>query len=77
MAPLQSPRLLADAQRAADVALLDQVIAGTLPDLLEPELADQLEAVFNRYPEDAAMLVKWEEALAAYEQAALKATESL
>lgn len=47
MAPLQSHRLLADAQRAADVALLDQVITGTHPDLLEPELAGQIEAAFH------------------------------
>lgn len=69
--------LAADPQRAADEALLAQVIAGTHPDILEPDLVEQIEAVFNRYPDDAAMQAKVDEAIVAYERAALKAAEGI
>lgn len=67
----------ANVQHAADAMLLDQVIAGTHAELLEPGLAVQIEAAFHRHHGDAAMAAKVDLAIQAYERAALEAAEGI
>jgi len=62
---------------AADLALMSRIAAGEHPDMLEPELADQIEAVALRYPDDAVMQTAVEKAIKAYADAAMAATEGL
>ena len=64
----------ADAARAADLALLSMVAAGTHPNMLEPELADEIEAVLTRWPDDAAMQAEGEKAINAYSNGLMSAT---
>lgn len=62
---------------AADKALLQSVIDGTAPDMLSPELADQLEAAFLRHEGDAEVAGMFELAVNAYQAAMMTATASL
>jgi hypothetical protein len=52
-APAPTPEPAADNARAEAMALLEQVAAGTHPDMLEPELADKIEDALMKYPDDA------------------------
>lgn len=60
--------------RSADLAMLTQVSSGTHPDMLEPELADQIEAALARYPDDAEIAAAVERAIIAYSNGLLAAT---
>lgn len=61
-------------QRATDLELLSKVSAGTHPDMLEPELADQIEAALSRHPNDAEVAAAAELAIIAYSNGLLAAT---
>lgn len=61
-------------QKDADRALLQSVIDGTVPDILAPELADQLEAAYARNASDAEIADLFARAVAAYQSAMLAAT---
>lgn len=65
------------AQKEADRALFQSVIDGTVPDIFSPELADALEAAFNRSQGDADMVNLFELAVGAYQNAMLAATSNL
>ena len=67
----------ADPQKDADRALFQSVIDGTVPDILAPDLADTLEAAFNRNQDDPALVTLFEQAVAAYQNAMLAATANL
>lgn len=64
-------------QKAADRTLFQSVIDGTVDDMLAPELADQLEAAYNRHSNDQEMLGLFEQAVNAYQDAMLTATAGL
>lgn len=66
-----------DAQKEADRALCQSVIDGTVADILSPDLADALEAAFNRSQGDADMVNLFELAVGAYQNAMLAATSNL
>lgn len=66
-----------DPQKDADRALFQSVIDGTVPDILAPDLADSLEAAFNRNQGDPEMVSLFEQAVAAYQNAMLAATANL
>ena len=63
-----------DAQREADMALLRQVEAGTHPQMLEPELIDQIEAAVGRYADDAELQALAERAFTVLSSGLLAAT---
>lgn len=65
------------AQVGADKALFQSVIDGTAPNMLEPALADELEAAFLRHEGDAEVAGLFEQAVNAYQTAMLTATASL
>ncbi|KAB0579194.1 hypothetical protein F7Q92_15210 [Ideonella dechloratans] len=67
----------ADPQKAADRALFQSVIDGTVADILAPELADDLEAAYTRNQSDAELAALFEQAVAAYQAAMMAATSSL
>ncbi len=67
----------ADPQKDADRALFQSVIDGTVPDILAPDLADTLEAAFNRNQDDPALVTLFEQAVATYQNAMLAATANL
>lgn len=60
--------------RAADMALLEQIAAGTHPRMLEPELADEIEAVLARHPDDAEVAAAVDRAVNAYANGLIEAT---
>lgn len=60
--------------KAADRELFQSVIDGTNPDILEPELASQIEAAFTRNSADVEMVSLFSQAVNAYTQAMLNAT---
>ncbi|GAB4059174.1 hypothetical protein [Uliginosibacterium sediminicola] len=62
---------------AVDRALFQSVIDGTVPDMLAPELADQLEAAYARIAGDAELESLFERAVNAYTSSAMKSTDSL
>lgn len=64
----------ADQQTADDMALLRTIANGLHPDMLEPELADQIEAAMLRHPDDAAMQELGERAILAFSNGAVAAT---
>ncbi len=64
-------------QKEVDRALFQSVIDGTVPDILAPDLADTLEAAFNRNQGDPALVTLFEQAVAAYQNAMLAATANL
>lgn len=65
----------ADTLRAADLALLTSVAAGTHPQMLEPELAEMLEELLTRRADDAEIQALGERAIVAYSNGAVAATE--
>lgn len=64
----------AQPRRVADMAELAKVIEGTHTLMLKPEMADLIEAIMVRYPDDAAVQAEVERAVNAYMQAMLAAT---
>lgn len=66
-----------DGQRDADRALFQSVIDGTAADMLAPELADQLEAAYNRSAADPELLALFEQAVTAYQAAMMASTTNL
>lgn len=64
-------------QKMVDRALFQSVIDGTVPDILAPDLADSLEAAFNRNQGDPDMVNLFELAVGAYQNAMLAATANL
>ena len=66
-APMPTPQQ--DPAKAADTALYQSVIDGTVADILAPELADELEAAYNRHAGDAEMDAMFEQAVNAYQSA--------
>lgn len=71
------PPVVTDTKRADGMALLTQVSAGTHPDMLEPELAEQIEAVMLAYPDDAELQALAERAINAYSDGLMAATKNL
>ena len=68
-APNPTPTPQQDPARAADTALYQSVIDGTVADILSPELADELEAAYNRHAGDPEMDAMFERAVNAYQSA--------
>ncbi|MGL5224877.1 MAG: hypothetical protein ACRC8Q_06045, partial [Aeromonas sp.] len=67
-----------DIEKAAkDATFLQSVIDGTVPDMLSPELADDIAAVLEHHAEDPAMEALLEGAVTAYQTAMLNATADL
>lgn len=64
----------ASQQRADDLAMLAQVGAGVHPQMLEPELAELIEAALTRWPGDAEVEAAAERAVNAYSNGLLQAT---
>lgn len=69
--PQESPAL------AEDREFLESILNNTVPDILAPELGDQIGAVYERNAEDAEMLSLIEQAVMAYQRAMEQATASL
>lgn len=65
------------AEKIADRALFQSVIDGTAPDMLAPELADQLEAAYVRHEADPELMALFERAVDAYQAAMMAATANL
>lgn len=72
--PEPAPTGMEDGQRAADMALLEQIAAGTHPRMLEPELADEIEAALARHPDDAEVAAAVDRAVNAYANGLIAAT---
>lgn len=64
-------------QKGVDRALFQSVIDGTVADILAPDLADLLEAAFNRNQGDPGLVTLFEQAVGAYQNAMLAATANL
>jgi len=64
-------------QMTADKALFQSVIDGSAPDLIEPDLADKLEAAYNRHIGNTDMEAMFEMAVNAYGEASLAASADL
>ena len=62
--------------RADDEALLTQIAEGKHPDMLEPELADLIEAALERHPNDPALQDLGMRAIDAYSNGLMAATGS-
>lgn len=75
--PVSSSATQEDQQKQADQALFQSVIDGTVPDILAPELADDLEAAYTRNQGDAELAALFEQAVSAYQAAMMAATSSL
>lgn len=64
-------------EKAADRALFQSVVDGTAPNMLDADLADQLEAAYYRHESDAEMTALFEKAVDAYQAAMMAATATL
>lgn len=62
---------------AADRSLFQSVIDGTAPNILAPELADELEIAYLRNQSDPELTALFEQAVIAYQAAMMAATSSL
>lgn len=71
------PAQAEDPIKTADRALFQSVIDGTVPDILAPDLADQLEAAYMRQQGDPELVALFEHAVGAYQDAMLSATSQL
>lgn len=60
-----------------DRRFLESILSNTVPDILAPELGDQIGEVYERNAEDAEMLSLIEQAVMAYQRAMEQATASL
>lgn len=69
-----APTPAADTARAADLALLSLVASGKHPNMLEPELADEIESALTRHPDDKAIQDLGERAIVAYSNGLMAAT---
>jgi hypothetical protein len=67
---------IAQGERAADIALLKQIADGRHPQMLDPELADQIEAALARHPGDAEIAAAVDAAVNAYSNGLMAATGS-
>lgn len=74
--PPQAP-VQESSSQAADRTFLESILNNTLPDILAPELGDQIGEVFERNSEDEQMLSLIEQAVMAYQRAMEQATASL
>jgi hypothetical protein len=73
--PLPQPQPApANAPRAAALALLTEVASGKHAQMLEPELADQIEAALMQFPDDGEVQAAGEQAIVAYSNGLLAAT---
>lgn len=63
--------------RPSDLAFLSEIIAGTVDDILSPELGDEMAAIFERNVDDAEIESLLEQAIAAYQKAMEQATAAL
>jgi len=63
--------------RSSDLAFLSEIIAGTVDDILSPELGDEMAAIFERNVDDAEIESLLEQAIAAYQKAMEQATAAL
>lgn len=63
--------------KAVDRALFQSVIDGTAPNMLAPELADELEIAYLRNQSDPELAALFEQAVIAYQAAMMAATSSL
>lgn len=70
-APQESPALTEDRE------FLESILNNTVPDILAPELGDEIGAVYERNADDAHMLSLIEQAVMAYQRAMEQATASL
>lgn len=61
----------------ADTAFLQSVIDGTVPDILAPELGDEIAAVLERHVDNTDMEALLEQAVMAYQTAMLNATANI
>jgi len=66
-----------NSQKVAALALFQSVIDGTVPDILAPELADEMEAAYLPVQGDPEIEALFERAAAAYRDALLAATVNL
>lgn len=64
-------------QRSSDLAFLSEIIAGTVDDILAPELGDEMAAIFERNVDDSEIESLLEQAIAAYQKAMEQATAAL
>lgn len=69
--PQESPALTEDRE------FLESILNNTVPDILAPELGDQIGVVYERNADDAHMLSLIEQAVMAYQRAMEQATASL
>lgn len=74
--PAQEP-VQESSSQAADRTFLESILNNTVPDILAPELGDQIGEVFERNAEDEQMLSLIEQAVTAYQRAMEQATASL
>lgn len=72
--PQPDPTPPANPQRAADLAVLQQIADGAHPDMLAPELADQIEAALLRHEGDAEIEALADKAVLAYSNGLMAAT---
>lgn len=73
-APDPAPQPTGAGARDAHKALLEQVAAGQHPNMLDPELAELIEAALLAHPDDADMQALGERAVVAYSNGLLAAT---
>ena len=71
-----TPQPTEDPQKAADRSLFQSVIDGTVPNILDPALADLLETAYLRNESDPALIALAEKALDAYSDAGIKADQA-
>ena len=74
-APAPNPAS-ADHARAADIAYMEAIAAGTSPDMLEPDTADKLIAIMERHGDAEAQDLAGR-AIDAYQSAAMEATAGI
>ena len=75
--PEPTPSLDANPARTADIAYMRAIIAGTSPDMLEPDTADRLIAIMERHGDDAEVQDLAGQAIDAYQAAAMEATAGI
>lgn len=70
-------QMASDAARTADISYMRAIIAGTSPDMLEPDTADRLIAIMERHGDDAEVQDLAGQAIDAYQAAAMEATAGI
>ena len=74
--PMEQPTVQ-DTDKAADINFLNSVVDGSVPDILDPALADRLEQALTRNEGDAEIEALFMKAAAAYEKAMIEGTENI